>query len=185
MTAEHSTQEQTGRRGVWGYLVLAAVLLFIILLASSLMRAQQGPVRVGSIAPQFTLTTFDGETYHTEDYAGQVIVVNFWASWCQPCELEAVELEQAYQMYNDQGVVFLGVDYTDTEPEARAYLERFGVTYPNGPDLRTAISQAYRTVGVPETYIIGPDGTLAAVMIGPYQSLNDIIADIELALQEQ
>ena len=185
MTEELATQEQPSRKRLWGLLIFAAVAAFIMLLASSLGRAQQGPVRVGSEAPQFTLTTFDGETYNTEDYAGQVIVVNFWASWCQPCELEAAELEQAYQMYKDQGVVFLGVDYTDTEPEARSYLERFGVTYPNGPDLRTAISQAYRTVGVPETYIIGPDGTLAAVMIGPYESLNAIIADIELALQEQ
>lgn len=185
MTDDQIPQEQSGRRGLWSALIFVVALAFLGFLALGLNRAQEGPVRVGAQAPSFTLTTFDGQSYNTEAYAGQVIVVNFWASWCKPCEQEAAELEQAYQMYKDQGVIFLGVDYTDTEPEALAYLERFGITYPNGPDLRTAISQAYRTRGVPETYIIGPDGQIVAVMIGPYESVEAIIADIELALQEQ
>jgi cytochrome c biogenesis protein CcmG/thiol:disulfide interchange protein DsbE len=111
-------------------------------------------------------------------------VVNFWASWCKPCEGEAADLETAYQMYRDQGVVFLGVDYVDTEPEARGYLEQFEISYPNGPDLGTRISQAFRIRGVPETYVIGPDGRLAAVKIGPYNSLDEIVAHIETALAQ-
>jgi cytochrome c biogenesis protein CcmG/thiol:disulfide interchange protein DsbE len=88
-------------------------------------------------------------------------------------------------MYKDQGVVFLGVDYVDTETEARAYLAKFGITYPNGPDLGTRISQAFRTFGVPETYIIGPDGRLAAAKIGPYLSLDEIVNQIETVMAEQ
>jgi len=76
-------------------------------------------------------------------------------------------------------VVFLGVNYVDTEPEARAYLGRFGITYPNGPDLGTRISQAFRIRGVPETYILGEDGRLAHVKIGPYTSLDEIVRAIE------
>ncbi|MGH2620911.1 MAG: TlpA family protein disulfide reductase, partial [Anaerolineales bacterium] len=90
-------------------------------------------------------------------------------------------LEQAYRTYRGQGVAFLGVDYVDTEREALAYLERLGVSYPNGPDLGTRISQAFRTQGVPETFVIGPDGRVAAVQIGPYESLEAIVADIKLA----
>lgn len=185
MTEELVPQNQSSRRGLWSFLIFLAVLAFLGFLTLGLNRAQQGPVRVGSEAPQFTLTTYDGDTYNTADYAGQVIVVNFWASWCQPCEQEAAELEQAWQMYRDEGVLFLGVAYTDTPSGAQSYLERFNVTYPSGPDLQTRISDAYRMRGVPETYIIGPDGHLAAVMIGPYESLDAIIADIELAMQEQ
>lgn len=185
MTDNLDPQVQTSRRGLWSFLILTALLVFLGFLALGLNRAQEGPVRVGSEAPQFTLTTYDGETYNTADYAGQVIVVNFWASWCQPCEEEAADLQRAWQLYQDQDVLFLGVAYTDTPPEAQAYLDQFNVTYPSGPDLQTRISDAYRMRGVPETYIIGPDGRIAAVMIGPYQSLEDIIADIELALQEQ
>jgi cytochrome c biogenesis protein CcmG/thiol:disulfide interchange protein DsbE len=131
--------------------------------------------------PTFILQTFDGQQIDTADLAGQVIVVNFWASWCKPCEQEALELELASQMYKDQGVVFLGVDYVDTEREALAYLDRFAITYPNGPDLGTRISQAFRTRGVPETFVIGPDGRVTAVQIGPYLSLDDILQHIEQA----
>jgi cytochrome c biogenesis protein CcmG/thiol:disulfide interchange protein DsbE len=73
------------------------------------------------------------------------------------------------------------VDYVDIEKEALAYLERFEISYPNGPDLGTRISQAFRTQGVPETFVIGPDGRVAAVQIGPYESLEAIVAHIELA----
>ena len=164
---------------VWG-----VVLSVLLLVGFGQIRAQQGPVGIGSQAPEFTLSTFEGDQVSTADLKGQVIVVNFWASWCKPCEQEALELEQAYQIYKDQGVEFLGVDYVDIEREALAYLERFGISYPNGPDLGTRISQAFRTQGVPETYVIRPDGRIAAVQIGPYASLEAIVAHIELASGE-
>ena len=138
----------------------------MILLGVKLYQVTLGPVSSGS-APDFTLTTFDGESHTVSDYYGQVIVINFWASWCGPCELEAADLEQVWREYRDRGVVFLGVDYVDTQTEARAYLYKWNVTYPNGPDLRTVISQAYRIQGVPETYIIARDGTVAETIIGP------------------
>jgi cytochrome c biogenesis protein CcmG/thiol:disulfide interchange protein DsbE len=169
----------------WG--VIAAFILLIgllIVLGLGLKRTSQGPIGVGDEVPDLVLTTFDEGDIHFKDLRGQVVLVNFWASWCKPCESEAVELESAYQMYRDQGVVFLGVDYVDTEPEARGYLERFDISYPNGPDLGTRISQAFRIRGVPETYVIGMDGRLAAVKIGPYNSLDEIIAHIETALAQ-
>ncbi len=70
-------------------------------------------------------------------------------------------------MYKNQGVVFLGVDYVDTEAEALAYIEEFDITYPNGPDIGTRISQAYRIQGVPETFFVGKDGTIRGLKIGP------------------
>jgi cytochrome c biogenesis protein CcmG, thiol:disulfide interchange protein DsbE len=166
----------------WGVILVWGLLLGLLaILGLGLVRSQQGPVSVGATVPDFTLTTFDGETVGIRDLRGQVVVINFWASWCKPCEQEAAELEQAYQQYKDQGVAFLGVDYVDTDREALAYLEKFGVTYSNGPDLGTRISQAFRIRGVPETYIVGPDGRLAAIKIGPYQSLDEIARQIETA----
>jgi cytochrome c biogenesis protein CcmG/thiol:disulfide interchange protein DsbE len=172
---------RTTRR--WVTVSIWAGLLGILgLVGFGLLRAQQGPVAVGTRAPEFTLTTFDGDEINTADLLGNVIVVNFWASWCKPCEQEARELELAYQMYKDQGVEFLGVDYVDTETEALAYLEKFDITYPNGPDLGTFISQSYRMRGVPETYIVGPDGRITGVQIGPYMSLDQIVVQIDQAL---
>lgn len=161
--------------------IWAGLLGLLALVGFGLMRAQQGPVSVGARAPEFTLTTFEGGEVSTADLLGKVVVINFWASWCKPCEQEALELELAYQLYKNQGVEFLGVDYADTENEALAYLDRFDITYPNGPDLRTFISQSYRMRGVPETFIIGPDGRISAVQIGPYTSLDQIVTHIEQA----
>lgn len=177
--AELSEAEPKRRWGIWA--VWAALFGLLAIVAVGLFRAQQGPVGVGSRVPEFSLTTFDGEVIHSEDLEGRVYVLNFWASWCKPCEQEARELEQAYRMYKNQNVEFLGVDYVDTETEARAYLEKFAVTYPNGPDLGTAISQSFRIRGVPETYIMDGEGRIAAVQIGPYVTIDQIIEDIQIA----
>jgi cytochrome c biogenesis protein CcmG/thiol:disulfide interchange protein DsbE len=158
------------------------VLGLLAVLGFALIRSQQGPINVGDRIPDFSLTTFEGQTYHTADLRGQVILINFWASWCVPCEEEAAELEQAHREFRDRGVVFLGVNYVDTEPEALAYLDRFGITYANGPDLGTEISQSFRMRGVPETYVVDSRGVLVSRKIGPYSSLEEIEAVINSAL---
>jgi cytochrome c biogenesis protein CcmG/thiol:disulfide interchange protein DsbE len=181
-----SPEEGKGSARKWGVILAwVFVLGLLLVLGIGLIRTQEGPIGVGDRVPDLALTTFDGELISFEDLAGEVVVINFWASWCKPCEQEAAELERAYQMYKDKGVVFLGVDYVDTETEARQYLEKFGITYPNGPDLGTRISQAFRIRGVPETYIIGPDGRLAAVKIGPYTSLEEIQRQIDGVLTSE
>ena len=160
---------------------LGAVLAFVGLCAVlgvvgvGLLRSQQGTVVVGRQAPNFVLTTFDGEEISLRSLRGKIVVVNFWASWCKPCEQEAAELQQAWQEYEPTGqVVFLGVDYVDTEPDARVYLKKFGITFSNGPDLATRISQYFRIKGVPETYFIDREGVLHYVQVGPFSSVQQI-----------
>lgn len=181
---QNAAEAAIGPRGIpWGRIGIWAVVLGLLaLVAFKLVQVQQGPVGVGAQVPEFVLSTFQGEDIALSSLRGSVVVVNFWASWCKPCEGEARELEQAYQLTKDRGVSFLGVDYVDTEREAKSYLERFGITYPNGPDLGTRISQAFRIRGVPETYILGREGRLVKVKIGPYESLDEIMADVEAAL---
>lgn len=167
-------------------IVLAFLVLvgFLGLIAWGLNRAQQGSIQIHDAVPSFTLTGFDGEDYKTADMAGKVIVVNFWASWCQPCEQEAADMEAAWNAYQPNGnVIFLGVDWVDTAPEAKSFLNKFGITYLNGPDLRTAISQIFRIKGVPETYILGKDGRLANVKIGPFASSAEIQAMVDPLLK--
>ena len=182
---EGALDETSSRRPRWGrILVWVGLMALLVILALGLQRSQQGPVTVGDRVPNFTLTTFDGQQIELTELQGQVVVLNFWASWCKPCEQEAADLETAWRDYQPRGdVVFLGVDYVDTEPEARIYLEKFGITYPNGPDLRTRISQAFRIRGVPETYFIDQDNTLHYVQIGPFSSLSQIKAVIDPMLE--
>jgi cytochrome c biogenesis protein CcmG/thiol:disulfide interchange protein DsbE len=160
----------------WGRILawigLAALLVLVFL---GLLRRQQGPIGVGQRAPDFTLTSFDGRQYRLSELRDKVVVLNFWASWCKPCEQEAADLETAWRAYKPgDDVIFLGVAWTDTEKKSLEYLSKFDITYPNGPDLGTRISQAYRTSGVPETYIIDKDGLLAFAQIGPFTSLSAI-----------
>jgi cytochrome c biogenesis protein CcmG/thiol:disulfide interchange protein DsbE len=160
------------------------IFALLALLAFGMLRNQEGPVTIGETVPNFTLTTFEGEQISLEELKGKVVVLNFWASWCKPCEAEAADLEAAWRIYEPRGdVVFLGIDYVDTETEAAVYLEKFDITYPNGPDLRTKISQAFRIRGVPETYIIDKDGILAAFKISPFISLAEIQSMIDPLLE--
>lgn len=161
-------------------LAWVGLILLLVVLALGLRNTQRGPVGLDEQAPDFVLTTFDGQQVDTAALRGKVVLVNFWASWCKPCEQEAADLEAAWQYYKDRGdVVFLGVDYVDTEPEALQYLQKFGITYPNGPDLATRISQAYRIRGVPETYILDQEGKLANFVIGPFRNLDHIKSMID------
>ncbi len=164
--------EVPARKIPWGQIAIFALVLGLLALVAFQMRRNgplaAGPVGAGEKAPDFTLTSFDGQTYKLSELRGTVVFINFWASWCIPCEQEAPALENAWRHYKDQGVLFVGVDYVDTETAAKAFIQRFDVSYPNGPDLGTRISQAYRIRGVPETYIVDKNGTLAAVKIGPF-----------------
>ena len=140
-------------------------------------------VRIGEEVPDFTLRTFEDEEIVLSDLRGKVVVVNFWASWCNPCKDEAAELQEAWEYYQPGGeVVFLGVDWTDTDAEAAEYLEMFQITYPNGPDYGTRISQEFRITGVPETYIIDRDGILAKAIRTMSQEPSRKVCTATLAL---
>lgn len=153
-----------------GFLLLAGL---IGVMGFSLWQGQIESVDLhGNTAPTFTLPLFDRfeeDQIRLADLEGQVVVLNFWASWCVECYKEARLLEEAWQDYRDQGVIFLGVDYLDTDKEGLAYMDQYGITYPSGPDIGSEIAEAYAITGVPETFFIDRAGNIAHVQIGPIE----------------
>jgi cytochrome c biogenesis protein CcmG, thiol:disulfide interchange protein DsbE len=116
----------------------------------------------GRPAPDFDLSTIDGSQHvHLADLRGQVVVLNFWASWCVACRQEEGVLADAFQRYRDRGVAVLGISFQDSETDAAAYATSHQVPWPllGDPGSRTGL--AYGVTGLPETYFIGTDGRVA------------------------
>ena len=185
------------RRGVpiWAQIIIWVFLVGLLaIVAVGLKRAQEGTVQPGAKVQDFQFNLFPGYGYNGQsqiklsDLRGKVVVVNFWASWCKPCEQEAAELQQAWTEYEPTGqVVFIGADYVDTPKEANVYLKKFGITFPNGEDRDLKhgrpLSQYFRIKGVPETYFIDKNGVLQYVQIGPFSSTEAIRAQIDPLLK--
>jgi cytochrome c biogenesis protein CcmG/thiol:disulfide interchange protein DsbE len=167
MTAEIEAQPApaTRQRGWMKYVVLVAALAFMALLAYGLMTAGDDRVEAGK-APDFTLTSFDGDTYRLSDMEGQVVVLNFWATWCVSCKDEATELEAAWRDFKDDGVMFIGVDYLDQKPLNLEWIENYDITYPNGDDIQGRIYNAYGVQGLPETFVINRNGEITEAFVG-------------------
>ncbi len=172
-----------GRRMPFIQVITFSVVIGILMLfALGIINRSAKPVETG-VAPQFTIPLYGGGTFSLADQRGKVVVVNFWASWCIPCREEAPMLERVWKRYQDREVVFVGVDYVDTETEALKFIQEFGLTYPNGPDLGTEISRRYRIQGVPETYFVNKDGTLGGNRIGVIDEAT-LVAKLEALLKK-
>lgn len=111
-------------------------------------------------APDFAVETFEGETLRLSDLRGQVVVLNFWASWCPPCRWEMPFFETISQEYKERGVVFLGVAMSDTIEDASDFADSAGVTYDLALDAANEIARDYEVLGLPTTFLIDKDGVI-------------------------
>lgn len=161
--AQQQTHKQSGL-GLGSIVLLLGI--FAVVSVVGLQLAQRGKTQPRSgPAPDFAVTTLDGEEMRLSDLRGKVVVLNFWASWCAECRPEAPELQNIWTKYRDRGVVVLGIAYTDTETLSRKFIQEFALTYPNAMDLGTRISTAYHIQGVPETFVIDREGNIAEFFI--------------------
>lgn len=170
----------------WRRLLVATVIVIplIWLLAYGFTRDAryiQSPL-IGRQAPEFTLALFDGNNISLKDLRGKAVLVNFWASWCLECRVEAPGLEAAWRKHRGENVVFLGVNIQDKEEEARTFIKEFGLTYVNGRDPRQRIAVNYGVWGIPETFFLDPEGRITYKHVGAIEP-GTITAKINEALR--
>ena len=171
-------------------LTIAVVAALGALFAFGLLRGQ--PDRdipsaiIGKQAPTFELPLYAryqpefGEAFDFAAHTGTPMLVNFWASWCLPCYDEAPVLQEYWQEYQDSGVLFVGVQTQDRQAHeaGREFIDQFGLSFPNGMDDNSAISVNWGLYGVPETYFVAADGTVAYRHLGP---VTPTVLDEQLA----
>jgi cytochrome c biogenesis protein CcmG, thiol:disulfide interchange protein DsbE len=149
--------------------VAATVAVIVALLMTGLGRDPSviaSPL-VGRAAPNFTLPQLDGPPVTLSKLRGQVVVINFWASWCAECRVEQAALDQTWHQFRDSGVVVIGVDFEDSSGAARSYVHAQGVTYPVVEDAGSQAALAYGLRGVPETFVVNQSGRVVNRVFGP------------------
>jgi peroxiredoxin len=154
------------------------VLAIVALLGAGLWAATRTlgdeifPVGIGSAAPAFTATALtgadSGEVRTLDDYDGQVVLLNVWATWCAPCREEMPSIQALHETYGPQGLKVLAVSIDDArgEPAIRDFAREFGLTFDILHEPTGDIQRAYQTTGVPETFIIGRDGVIQRKQVG-------------------
>ncbi len=162
---------QLNRRRIYfiGILVLAAAWIFVSVDRDGTSTAGLIPApQAGFLAPDFTLETTAGESITLSDLRGQVVLVNFWATWCPPCKAEMPAFEQAYLDYADQGFVLLAVNaiQQDSVPAIDSFRADNGLSFPILLDTDSKVSRAYQVQSLPTSFFVGKDGVISEVVIG-------------------
>lgn len=126
------------------------------------------PLQARRPAPEFALPSLRGGEIRLADFRGKVVLLNFFASWCAPCAVEAPDLRATSEKYRGRNVVFVGVAILDEFGEARAFLERHRLTYPAAFDQGNKIMEKYQVTGLPTSIFIDPSGMIVSRFVGPF-----------------
>ncbi|HUF85297.1 MAG TPA: TlpA disulfide reductase family protein [Acidimicrobiia bacterium] len=151
-----------------GVAVAALAVVLALQVGDDQLQAQPRSELLGDAAPDFVVTTLDGEEITLESLAGKAVIVNFWNSWCIPCKQEEPALKEFYEQHRDEtDFALVGIVRDDTEAAARSAVDDRGIEWPMGVDRGGRAALDFGTRGQPETYAITPDGRVAGTQYGP------------------
>ena len=171
-----------------GVLALGAVWI-------ALSAAPQGSVtggkipapRPGFLAPDFALQDIHGQTVRLSDLRGQPVLVNFWSSWCPPCQAEMPALQRVHEAYGEQGYMILAINttYQDSEAAALSFLQERGLTFPVLLEWDSETSRLYEVRSLPTTFFIDREGVIRDVVVGGPMAEGMLRAQAEQMLEER
>ncbi len=150
--------------------IIIAVAIGILLqrYVSFINRSHKTLILVGDSAPVFTFPGLDGKMVSLTDYRGKVVFLNIWATWCLPCREEMPSMEKLYQKLKGEDFEILAVSIDVTGAKAVGpFMKEYGLSFPALLDTRGTIQNLYGTTGIPESYIIGREGFVEEIVIGP------------------
>ncbi|WP_078413640.1 thiol-disulfide oxidoreductase ResA [Priestia abyssalis] len=138
-------------------------------------------VAVGDTAPDFVLSDLEGNAHRLSDYRGKGVFLNFWGTWCKPCEREMPAMERQYQVYKDQGVEILAVNVDETNIAVTKFAERYQLTFPIMIDKGSQVLNAYGVDPLPTTFLIDKEGKVVDVFLGGLneQKINEYMEMIK------
>lgn len=160
----------TGTRDGTVPLLVAAAVFGALIAALVLQRAPGAtPLQLGGPAPDFELETLEGPPLRLSELRGQVVFVNFWATWCPPCREEAPALQRIYRELRYEGleILAISIDAPNDRDAVASFRDEYGLAFPILLDPDQSVHAAYGVTGVPETYLITPEGRVAERFIGP------------------
>ncbi len=167
MRAAHTRPAAGG--GKLTKLALAALLLLFAALLTSCTGSESAPpegVSEGKRALDFTLANLASIDVSLSDFQGQVVLVNFWATWCEPCRDEIPGFEQVYRAYKDDGFVVLGVNLQESRDQVEPFVDSMDVTYPILLDQGGDVTSEYRPLGLPMSILVTPEGVIHTRHVG-------------------
>ena len=180
---DEPTAALTSRTAIVAALLLLGAIIAMVFVSQSRDAADEddapgassGLVTAGVVAPDFTLTSLDGETVSLSDYAGRPVLINFWASWCPPCREEFPALAVSREAHAESGFEILGVTHNDTDELSQKFADDADAEWPLLPDSDNTVWEAYGGVGLPTSYFVDAEGVVQRVHIGPVD--EDQLAD--------
>lgn len=161
------------------FIAVLAAIAFVALLGFGLIAKRGADIAVGQTAPDEPVERLDGRgTISLADYRGSWVLVNFWASWCKPCEEESPAIE-SFARRHGGNLVVLGINSEDNSVDARAFIDRYDLSWEMVKDTGER-SDAYGVLGFPESFLVDPNGKLALIQRGPMDErfLNERVAPL-------
>lgn len=167
---EEENVKDSEKEGLPGYVlgIIVAVVVVVGVVVVISQRQKFEPVVPGTEAHNFTLPNLDGEMVSLEDFDGKVVFLNFWASWCKPCEEEMPSMQELYDALGSMPfeIVAVSID-TESSEAVKEFADKYDLTFPILHDKGGKVKELYKTTGVPETFIVDQNGVIAEKVMGP------------------